>query len=125
MSWLLLVYADALSESVTRGFAGCACVKGDIKSRSSAVISMTLISGTTIRGCIDLTRIQSLSKQPSLNMGMIGTEQSIKGNWDRATARVSPTFIERQLQRFPWMLGFRDIFCGHFPSNASISKDGS
>src|SRR5437763_14776419 len=96
MSWLLLVYADALSESVTRGFAGCACVIGDIKSRSSAVISMTLISGTPIRGCIDLTRIQSLSKQHSLNMSTIGTEQSIKGIWNRAAARVTPTLIERQ-----------------------------
>ena len=65
----MLVYADALSESVTRGFAGCACVKGDIKSRRSAVISMTLISGTTIFGCIDLTRIQGLSKLINIRRG--------------------------------------------------------
>ena len=54
-------------------------------------------------------------------MDMIGTEQSIKVNWNRATARVIPTFIERQLWHFPWMLGFRVIFCRHLKENASIS----
>jgi hypothetical protein len=45
----------------------------------SAAKSMTLIRGTTILGCIDLTCIQSLSKQHSLNMGMIGSKPSFKG----------------------------------------------
>jgi hypothetical protein len=41
---------------------------------------------------------------------MANTGQPEPGDRYRATARVAPTFIERELARFPWMLSFEDIF---------------
>ena len=45
--------------------------------------------------------------------GKAGTEQLSQGNRNRATARVAPPLIERQLKRFPWMLSLGIFFGGY------------